>query len=172
VKLDAGASADLDEAPNGRPHLRSNYRITLDDLTAAVDRAGLSTPIGPGDVILLRTGWRELIRTAPDRYINDPVPGVFLRETRWLALHRPAIIGVDVWCYGLLDPALDGGRPCICHQELFMRFGVRIGEAVASDVLAEAGVWEFVFCFNAQRAEGAVAGNAPPFAMANVTVGG
>jgi hypothetical protein len=165
LKLDDDTSV-VDEAPNGNPHLRSNYRITVDDLQQALERASLSSPIEPGDVILIRTGWRQLIQSAPERYINDLVPGPFLRETRWLGSQRPAIIGIDVWCYGVLDPAVDGGRPCICHQELFMRFGVRIGEAVPSDNLAEAGVHEFVFCFNAQRAMGAVAGNAPPFALA------
>src|SRR5207344_2527379 len=98
---------DVDAAPNGAPHLRSNYRITVEDLQAAIERAQLSTPIEPGDVILIRTGWRELITTAPRRYIEELVPGPFLRETRWLASHRPAIIGIDVWAYGILDPALD-----------------------------------------------------------------
>ncbi len=169
-KLDAGGS-DVDIAPNGQPHLRSNYRITVEDLEGALERAALSTPIEPGDVIVIRTGWRQLIETAPDRYINDLVPGPFLRETRWLASFRPAVIGIDVWAYGSLDPELDGGRPCICHQELFMRFGIRIGEALPSDVLVDAGITEFVFCFNAQRVRGAVAGNSPPFALAQRTSG-
>ena len=35
-----------------------------------------------------------------------------------------------------------------CHQELSTRFGIRIGEAIPTNDLADDGVYEFIFCFN------------------------
>lgn len=150
---------------DGEPILRSNYRITVEDIQATLEWEGFQGEIEPGDVVLLRTGWRQLITGDPHRYVNDLPPGVFLREARYLAAHRPAIVGADVWCFGIIDPALDGGNPCCCHQELFCKYGIRIGEAVPSDPLAQDRVYEFVFCFNPTNAKGAVAGNSPPLAL-------
>lgn len=67
-----------------------------------------------GDVILIRTGWNQLLEphgpTSPHEP-DDPghpghpshqkhltsEPGIYLREARWLASHRPAIVGADNW---------------------------------------------------------------------------
>ena len=46
-----------------------------------------------------------------------------------------------------------------------MGYGIRVGEAVPSDVLANDGVYEFVFCFCPQNARGAVSGSCPPIAL-------
>ena len=110
--------------------------------------------IGPGDVVLIRSGWRQLIALDPDRYMNGGPPGPFLRECRYLAARRPAIIAIDAWVFGISDPDLDGGNPVCCHQEMFGKHGIRLGEAVPSDVLAADRVYEFVFCFNPNNARG------------------
>lgn len=165
-KAATGARSDYFEVPNGQPVLNSNYRITLEDILATLDWEGLGEDsITPGDVVLMRTGWRQLIEFDPERYIKDLPPGPFLRESRFLAARRPAIVGVDVWCYGIIDPELDKGNPCCCHQEMFGKYGIRLGEAVPSDPLAADSVYEFVFCFNPNNTRGAVAGNAPPMAL-------
>jgi kynurenine formamidase len=149
---------------NGRPMLREAYRITVEDIESALEWEGLTEPIGPGDVVLLRSGWRELIEVDPERYVNMRQPGVFLRECRYLGVRRPAIIGIDSWYFGVARD--DGFSTMMCHQELPMRFGVRVGEAVPTDALAEDRVYEFVFVFNPQNAKGAVAGSTPPIALA------
>ena len=43
--------------------------------------------------------------------------GVFLRETRWLAQFRPALVGADTWCFETIDPAVTGPLVTPCHQE-------------------------------------------------------
>ena len=48
-----------------------------------------------------------------------------------------------------------------------MRFGIRIGESVPACPLVDDGIYDFVFSFNPQRAQGAVSANAPPLALAN-----
>lgn len=165
-KAASGAHQDYFLAGSGRPVLRSNYRITLEDLRGTMEWEELPPePFEPGDVILIRTGWRALIEEDPVAYVQQLPPGPFLRETRYLAAHRPAIIGIDVWVYGVVDPDVDGGNRCCCHQELFVKHGIRIGEAVASDELADDRVYEFVFCLNPTRARGAVSSNSPPMAL-------
>lgn len=147
--------------PNGSPCLREGYRITIDDIDDALSRQDVVDPVGPGDVVLLRTGWRELIHSDPERYLNGVLPGIGLREARYLGARRPAIIGIDTWFLRAVNfPDLHGAMQA--HQELPLRFGVRVGEAICVEELVADAVFEFVFCFNPLHAEGAISSNAPP----------
>lgn len=149
---------------DGEALVRDDHRITVEDLEGCAEWAGLGA-IEPGDAVLLRTGWRRLLRTDPQRYLRAN-PGVFLRETRWLAQFRPALVGADTWCFETIDPAVTGPLVSPCHQELFVRFGIRLGESLALDELADAGVTQFVFCHAPLPAVGAISSNAPAIAMA------
>jgi kynurenine formamidase len=164
-----GRSEAYEIAPTGRPLLRANYRITVEDMETALSWEGVASPIGPGDVVLLRTGWRELIEADPARYVADGPPGPFLRECRYLADRRPALVGSDSWCFESVDPELTKGCLMPCHQELSMRFGIRIAEGVPTDDLADDGVYEFVFCFSPLPARGAISSNTPPVALGQPT---
>lgn len=154
----------LSHAPDGQMLVRDNHRITVDDLEACATWADLGT-IEPGDAVLVRTGWRRLLRTDPARYLAAN-PGVFLHETRWLAQFRPALVAADTWCFETLDPAVTGSYVTPCHQELLVRFGIRLGEGFDLDELADAGVTQFVFCHAPLPVEGAVSSNAPAIALA------
>lgn len=157
----------LDALADGRTHLRANYRITVEDIEAALAWAGVAAPVGPGDAVLVRTGWRALIEADPDRYLDGGPPGPFRRECRYLAARRPALVGSDTWCFEAIDHALTGGYMMTCHQELFTRHGIRILEAVPTDELAADGVFEFVFCLSPYPARGAVSSIAPALALAS-----
>jgi len=159
----------LDESPDGQALLRGDYRITMDDLERAISRQRLP-PFEPGDAVFIRTGWRHLIRTDPERYLGGS-PGVWLRETRWLASFRPALVGTDSWCWGNNDRAVVAGAHGACHQELILRHGIRIAEGVLLEELAHAGVDRFVLCHNPIRAAGAVSTLAPAMAIANIDEG-
>jgi hypothetical protein len=163
MKVDEGASGDLFTAADGAQVLRDNYRITVEDIEAAMDR-GRIRAILPGDVVLFRTGWTHLVRTDPTRFLAQE-PGIYLREARWLAARRPAIIGGDTWGLEVLDPAVTEGNAFPVHQELLVKHGIRIGESMVTDALAEDGVFEFVYGVTPQYALGATAGNTPPFAL-------
>jgi kynurenine formamidase len=165
LKVAHGLTSAYFLAPNGEPVLRSNYRITIEDIEASLDNSNISEPIGPGDVALIRTGWRHLIEDAPEQYINGAPPGPYLRECRYLASSRPAIVGSDTWCFELQDPAVHNGAFSPCHQELSMKYGIRVAEAIPTDELVEDGAFEFVFCFCPQNARGAVTGSSPPIAL-------
>jgi len=163
LKVAASEEGDLERLSNGRVMLREGYRITVEDIVAALERQDVTDPIGPGDVVLLRSGWRELLELDPVRYLEGRQSGPGLRECRWLASKRPAIIGVDSWFFGVgID---DLPTTLLCHQEVAVHYGVRVGEAICSDRLAEDGVYDFVFFSSGQNARGAVSCNTPPIAM-------
>lgn len=172
VKLAEGATGDLAEpASNGRPLLRENYRITVEDIRAAMDFGGIGA-IESGDVVLLRTGWNQLLARRDPADLErwsaaGGMPGIYLREARWLAQFHPAIVGGDTWALEVLgNPVNEDGTAFPVHQELIMRHGIRIGESYVLDGLADDGIGVFVFAVTPQFSEGATAGNAPPVALA------
>jgi hypothetical protein len=170
LKVSQGATADYFTASDGGRVLRDNYRVTVEDIEAALTREGVGG-VQPGDVVLIRTGWTHLVRTDPERFLMQE-PGIYLREARYLGSRRPAIIGSDSWGLEVLDPAVTQGNAFPCHQLLFLRYGVRIGESVVTTRLAEDGVFEFVYIVTPQYAQGATAGNTPPAALGQPGRGG
>lgn len=173
-KVDAGEDV-IEPAANGQPVLASNYRITIADLEAAMEFGGLDA-IEPGDVVMIRTGWNQLLDRSSGTWNTDDVtrwgaaagmPGIYLAEARWLAQFRPAVVGADTWALEVLGSDANEEEVFFpCHQELLMRHGIRIGESVVLDALADAGVYEYVHIVTPQNAHGATAGNAPPAALA------
>jgi hypothetical protein len=151
-------------AANGRPVLVDDYRITVEDIDAAMGRQRVSS-IGAGDVVLFHTGWTHLVEEDPERWAARE-PGIYLREARWLAQFRPAIIGSDSWALEVLDPAVTQDNAFPVHQLLLVKHGIRIGESIVTDDLLDDGVSEFVFMYSPQNALGATAGCTPPVALA------
>lgn len=175
LKLAQGARTDLFRSPvNGEWVLRDTYRITLEDMRAALRRQGVRREPDPGDVALLRTGWTHLLNRAgfddPDdpnnrRYISAE-PGIYLREARYLASRRVAIAGSDTWGLEITDPAVTGGNIFPVHQVLLTQHGIRIGEGVRTEDLVKDGVFELVYIITPQLQAGSTAGNTPPAALA------
>lgn len=170
LKVAEGDAAALGApALNGQPVLLDNYRITLEDIRAALARQRVRG-ISPGDVVIFRTGWNQLLASRdPDEFTRwlSMEPGIYLREARFLAAHRPAIVGSDTWALEVLGrPDLTGPNAFPVHQELLMRHGIRIAESVVTDALVADGAYECVYIVTPQYAEGATAGNTPPAALA------
>ena len=168
VKLEQGDHMALGEPVNGNPILADSYRITVEDLKDAMKFGGIRR-ITPGDVVIIRTGWSHLFGTDPalrDRYIGREA-GIYLREARWLAQFRPAIIASDAPALEVLPaPAPWTGLQLFpVHQELLTHHGIRIGEAFNSEELAADEVYEFVFFYTPQRGKGATASNTAPAAL-------
>jgi hypothetical protein len=157
-------------ALNGKPVLHDTYRITLEDIFEAMEYGHIRS-FKPGDVILFRTGWNQLLQGRDADQLarwgaRVGHPGPYLREMRFLAQFRPAVIGADTWALEPLGrPDLAGTTAFAVHQELLMRYGIRIGESIVTDGLAEDGVYEFIYMVNPQYAEGATCGNTPPVAL-------
>jgi kynurenine formamidase len=147
-----------------RPVLEPNYRVTVEDLEGACAKQGLPE-FEPGDAILIRTGWNNLVRRDPEQFLSAS-PGPWLRETRWLATRQPALLAIDSWVWGTLAPKATCGFYNACHQELNMRFGIRFGEGFQLEELADAGVDRFVLSHTPLRAQGATSSSVPALAIA------
>ena len=168
VKLARATSRRSASPLNGKPILANSYRITVEDLQDAMKFGGIKE-ITPGDVVIIRTGWSHLFGTDPalrPRYIGLE-PGIYLREARWLAQFRPAIIASDAPALEVLPaPAPWTGLQVFpVHQELLTHHGIRIGEAFNSEELAADRLYEFVFFYTPQRGKGATASNTAPAAL-------
>ena len=163
IKVIERQTQALSEAANGEPVLRDDYRITIEDLEEAMS-FGRIRRIEPGDVVLIRTGWNQVGYTDPARFLAKE-PGIYLREARWLATFRPAIVGSDTWGGELLgNPVVQGFAQV--HQELITHHGIRILESAVLDELARDRVYTFVFLVTPQKPLGATATNAGPAALA------
>jgi hypothetical protein len=166
---DAGALGP--NAPNGKPVLRSNYRITLEDIHDAMEMAGIRR-IQPGDAVLFRTGWNQLLQGRTPEGIArwsgaEGLPGIYVAEGNFLGHRRPALVASDTWALEVLgSPDNVPGTAFPVHQDLIMRYGVRIGESVVLDELVKDRVYECVYMVTPQFAEGATCGSTPPAALA------
>ena len=173
VKVAQHDASALGVPINGQPILADSYRITVEDLQDAME-FGKIKEITPGDVVIIRTGWSLLYGTDAAqraRYIGAE-PGIYLREARWLAQFRPAIVASDAPALEVLPaPAPWTGLQLFpVHQELLTHHGIRIGEAFNSDELSADRVYEFVFFYTPQRGKGATASNTAPAALAQPDV--
>jgi len=162
-KVARGDEAALSWAEDGRPALAPHYRITVEDLESAMAAQQLPA-FEPGDAILIFTGSSR----HGGRPFGEQNPGVWLRESRWLARFVPAVLGADTIMWGTNNVDAVAGRGGSLHQEMFVRFGIRLGETMNLDGLATAGVDRFAFCHNPFRGDGVVSSNTPATAIGNV----
>jgi hypothetical protein len=166
VEHHARTTGNVEVAANGRRTLPGRFRVTVEDLEACLEHAGVNG-IERGDAVLLRTGWINLARSDPKRFLRES-PGAWLRETRWLADFRPALVATDSFMWGLADREVTKGQTGAGHQVLLVERGVRLGESIFCEELSDAGLATFVFCHAPIPARGAVSSNSPAIAIANV----
>lgn len=160
LKVATGKTDDFFIAPNGQPVLRDDYRITLDDLSACLQRQNIVAP-GPGDVPILHTGWTHLVRADPTRYLTQE-PGIFLEECRYFADQKVALVASDTWAVEVLAPAVTGGNLFPCHQLLIVKEGIRIGEAFVTDDAIADHCYEGVLVATPENVPGATCGSSAP----------
>jgi kynurenine formamidase len=145
----------------GQERLPAGFVITDAHLEACCARAGVE--IGPGDAVLVRTGWAPLWREDPARYHREE-PGVGGRGARWLTDRRVSIVGADNWSFEPI-PFEDERRPFAVHQHLLAETGTYILENITLDRLAAHRVATFLFSLSCPKVRGATAGQASPVAV-------
>jgi len=160
MKVAAGMTDDFFIAPNGQPVLRDDYRITIDDIENALRRQRLRS-LGAGDAPIFHTGWTHLVRSDPARYLAQQ-PGIYLAEARYLADRKVALIAGDTWGLEVLDPAVTGGNAFPCHQELFGKYGIRIGESFVTDSAIADHCYEGLLVITPENVPGATCGSSAP----------
>jgi kynurenine formamidase len=119
--------------------------ITPEDLAETERVQG--TPVGEGDVVLLRSGWGRLFDSPErDAYAgaHTGVPGVGEAGATWLADRGVHAAGADTIAFERLAPGA-GHATLPAHRVLLVERGVYIIEAMALEELAAASVHEFTF---------------------------
>ena len=155
-----GVLVDVAKA-KGVERLEPGYAITIDDVEATLAREKLT--IGAGDVVLVHTGWGGLWGKDNARFLSgEPGPGLEL--VRWLYDRRIAALGTNSWSIGPV-PGEDPERPFVVPQTMYVKMGLFGFENLATEALAERGVYEFLFVNTQARTRGSTAAFVAPAAV-------
>lgn len=145
----------------GERSLPGGYAITVDDLEAALQDAGLA--IRPGDAVLIRTGHGLWWLTDNAKY-GDSEPGIGLDAAKWLTEQQVVLVGSDNWAVEVV-PHENPERPFEVHQWLLVRNGTYLLENLDLEPLAADEVHEFAFVFSPLRLKGATGSPGNPIAV-------
>lgn len=144
--------------------LPGGTEITPDDLELAAARQGVT--VGPGDALLIRTGWRR--KALVDGWSGwlESEPGLGIACARWLHDRDIAAIASDNW--GLeVFPAPVGYLPL--HCVLLRDMGMPIGEIFDFEALSadcdDDGQWDFLFSAPPLRVVGGIGSPTSPIAI-------
>jgi kynurenine formamidase len=113
--------------------------------------------------VLLHTGWGQHWIEDNAKF-NSGSPGIGLGAAAYLIEAGIAIAGADTWPVEVVpnpNPAL--AFPV--HQELITKNGIFIHENVATERLADVGVYEFAYIFNPMPIKGATGSAGAPLAV-------
>jgi kynurenine formamidase len=140
------------------------YEITPDDLDATVRAQRLG--VGPGDVVLIRSGWGSRFDAGPAAYagMDTGVPGVGEAGAQWLAARGVHAAGADTIAFERLAPGR-GHALLPAHRVLLVEAGIYIIEALALEELAAAGIFEFTFVLVPMNIIGATGSPVRPLAV-------
>lgn len=143
--------------------LDAGYEITPGDLDAALDAAG--TEIRPGEAILIGTGWSRRWAERQD-FIGDVhgVPGPGEAAARWLARHRPRLVGGESIAFEHI-PAGKGHALLPVHRIMLVEQGVHIVETMRLFPLLDENVTDFVLVLNPLPLVGATGAPVRPLAL-------
>ncbi len=133
----------------------------MDDLHAALRAQEVA--VEPGDVVLFHTGWGALWESDPVRFTSGE-PGIGMAVAQWLVEQRVAMTGADTWSFGAV-PGEDPKRPFLVPQTLNVKHGLFIMENLATEVLAAADVYEFMFVLTHHKTRGSTAAVIAPAAV-------
>jgi kynurenine formamidase len=145
----------------GKEILDPGTAINSADIKAAARAANIK--IGSGDVVLLHTGWLNVMDVDPERFMAGQ-PGLGLDGARYLASLGVVAVGADNWALEVL-PSEDSTHAFPVHPELLAKNGVYILENMDTRALAADSVSEFLFVLGQPRFVGAVQAIINPVAI-------
>lgn len=160
----AGRAVLLDVARLHRVDvLPAGYEITPADLDRALSDA--KTTIEPGDAVLVGTGWSR--RWAErEAFIGkrDGVPGPGDSAGRWLAEHRPRVVGGETIAFEHI-PAGAGHARLPVHRTMLADNGINIIETMFLVPLLDEWVTDFALVVNPLPVVGATGAPVCPLAL-------
>ncbi len=138
--------------------LPPDFVIDAAHLECAADRHGV-TP-GPGDIVLIRTGWARYWHDA-GRFINNlRCPGVNREAAEWMSSRKVFAGGSDTVAFEAVPaPAMP------VHIHFLVESGIHIIEALNLEELAAEGLGEFVFVASPLRIQGGTGSPIRPVAI-------
>ncbi|MFI8593292.1 cyclase family protein [Microbacterium sp. NPDC078428] len=117
----------------GRDSLGPGEPVTAADLDRAEMHAGVA--VGPGDLLLVRTGWLATFTERGDRErFFAAEPGLDLSTARWLHERDVAFVASDNWGVEVSPSASGDAMPL--HCVLVRDMGMPLGEMFVLDDLA------------------------------------
>jgi len=155
-----GVLLDLAGLDSGQ-HLAAGRVVTPDDLARAADAAKLA--IGPGDIVLIRTGWGRYFGVDNPRYLAGE-PGIDAPAARWLTQQGVVAIGCDNMAVEVL-PNPDKTVSMPVHQHALAEAGVYLIENLVLDELARDRLTAFCFILLATKFRGATGSPVRPIAL-------
>lgn len=149
--------------------LEDGYAISTADLDACIDAQGPTSAVGPGDIVVVRTGQLSRAKRAGwGDYAGGPAPGLSFTTAPWLRARDIAAIATDTWGFEVrpneFEPAF---QPL--HQVVIPHMGLTIGEMWDLDTLAErcaaSSRYEFLLVAAPLPVTGAVGAPVNPIAL-------
>ena len=144
----------------GVDRLQAGDVIGVAELESIMQKQG--TDVRPGDALLIHTGWGSLWEQ-PEAF-NAGEPGIGMAVADWLVEHHVALTGADTWSFGAVPPE-DPERPFVVPQTLNVKHGLFITENLATEVLARAEAYEFLFCLTHHKTRGSTGAVIAPAAV-------
>lgn len=150
----------------GTTRLDGGYAITAADLDAAEARAGLQ--VGPGDVVLVRTGQMELLARGEKETYGSLSPGLSTMTVEWFHDRDVAAVATDTLVFEVW-PGEDDAAILPVHLLHLVEMGMTQGQNWVLDHLAEDcaadGVHEFLLEASPQPFTNAVGSPVNPVAV-------
>ncbi len=145
----------------GKDILPEGTAINRAEIKSAAKAAGVE--IESGDVVLLHTGWLNVMESDPKRFMAGQ-PGLGLDGAKYLAGLGVVAVGADNWALEVL-PSEDPNQAFPVHPELLAKNGVYILENMDTRAMAADGVTSFLFVLGQPRFVGAVQAVINPVAI-------
>jgi kynurenine formamidase len=150
----------------GTNRLEGGHAITAADLDAAEARARLE--VGPGDVVLVRTGQMELLAQGDKGGYGAPAPGLSTMTVEWFRRRDVAAVATDTLTFEVW-PGEDDAAILPVHLLHLVEMGMTQGQNWVLDGLAEDcaadGVHEFLLEASPQPFTNAVGSPVNPVAV-------
>jgi kynurenine formamidase len=139
------------------------FPITDDVLAATAEAQG--TVLQEGDAVFVRSGWGQRWDDKAG-YVGHAsgVPGPDESGARWLASHRPRVVGADTIAFEHL-PAGAGHAVLPAHRVLLVESGINIVETLALEELAATGAQVFPLLLAPLNLVGATGAPVRPLAL-------
>ncbi|GAA3491236.1 MULTISPECIES: cyclase family protein [Streptomyces] len=152
---------------NGVDWLPGGHLISPADLEEAERAHGVT--VGPGDILLLRTGWwRKFTSDRDATAFMDTEPGLGLACAEWLRDRDVAVVGADNHAIEVV-PGENKAGMFELHMVLIRDMGVTLAEILDLEALAAScaadGVYEFLYAGSPLKFTRAVGSPINPLAI-------